>query len=110
MQDYVAAAGSGLAPSGVEAGTTDFKNPHPVYEFLWTIGDILTALIGAGLTIEGYREYAYANGTKLFEGMRETEGRRMRLAKGVPVVPLMYSVVAVKPGRIAPGQREVRAG
>jgi SAM-dependent methyltransferase len=96
VQDYVAASGDGLAPSGHQEGTTDFKNPHPVYEFLWTIGDILTALIGAGLTIEQYHEYPYANGTRIFDDMQETDGRRMRPPKGIPNVPLMYSVVATK--------------
>lgn len=110
VQDYVAASGSGLAPSGVDGGVLDFKNPHPVYEFLWTIGDILTALLDAGLTIERYQEYAYANGTKLFDGMRETEGRRMRLAEGVPALPLMYSVVAAKPGASSFEDGRNRAG
>ena len=100
VQDYVAASGEGLAPSGAAAGVTNFENPYPVYEFLWTIGDILTALLDAGLTIERYQEYPYANGAKLFDGMRETEGRRMLPPKGIPGVPLMYGVVAVKSGMI----------
>lgn len=102
VQDYVAASGEGLAPSGYENGTIHFKNPHPAYEFLWTIGDIITALLEAGLTIERYHEYPYANGTRIFHGMQETRGRRMRLPKGVPLIPLMFSVVASKPGPTPP--------
>ncbi len=97
VQDYVAASGTGLTPAGAEEGTTNFENPHPVYEFLWTIGDIITALIGAGFVIERYQEYAYANGAKVFADMRETAGRRMRPPEGVPNVPMMYAVVASKP-------------
>ena len=97
VEDYVAASGTGLTPAGAAEGATNFKNPHPVYEFLWTIGDILTALLGAGLTIERYHEYAYANGVKIFADMQETDGRRMRPPKGVPTIPLMYAVVAIKP-------------
>lgn len=97
VQDYVAASGEGLSPSGETEGIKDFKNPHPVYEFLWTIGDILTALLDAGFTIDQYKEYPYANGTKIFDDMIEKQGRKMHPPKGTPSLPLMYSVSATKP-------------
>jgi SAM-dependent methyltransferase len=92
--DYVAMSGAALAPSGYLEGVADFKNPHPGYEFNWTIAEVLGVLLGAGLAITAYREYPYANGAKLFSGMRELPGGRMAPPEGVPALPLMYGVAA----------------
>jgi SAM-dependent methyltransferase len=92
--DYVAMSGPVLAPSGYLEGVVDFKNPHPGYEFDWTIAEILGALLGAGLAITAYREYPYANGAKLFSGMRELPGGRMVPPEGIPALPLMYGLSA----------------
>jgi SAM-dependent methyltransferase len=94
--DYVADSGAALAPSGYLEGVKDFKNPHPTYQFSWGIGDLVTALIEAGLTITVLREYPYANGCQQFDGMREIEGQRMIPPEGMPNVPLMYSIAARK--------------
>ncbi|GAG25801.1 unnamed protein product, partial [marine sediment metagenome] len=69
--DYVAVSGPALAPSGFQEGVREFKNPCAVYEFQWSVGAILGALLESGLRIEQYREYPYVNGVKLFENMRE---------------------------------------
>ena len=92
--DYVAESGPVLAPSGYLEGVVDFKNPHPGYEFDWTIADILGALLGAGLSITAYREYPYANGARLFGGIRELPGGRMVPPEGIPALPLMYGLSA----------------
>lgn len=92
--DYVAAAGGALSPSGHEAGVEGFRNPCPSHEFGWGIGDILTAVLEAGLAITTFREYPYANGCKLYQGMRELPGRRMVPPEGFPNIPLMYGLVA----------------
>lgn len=96
IQDYVGASGEALAPSGYAAGVREFKNPHPVYEFQWHIGAIISALIAAGLRIETFREYPYSNGAKLFDGMREQPDRRMFPPQGMPSVPLMFGLETVK--------------
>ena len=49
--DYVAESGASLAPSGYLSGIEEFSNPYPSHEFQWTIADILTATLGAGLRI-----------------------------------------------------------
>ncbi len=95
--DYVAMAGEGLTPSGWVAGVGDFTNPHPGHEWAWGIGDLVTALIAAGLTLDVLREYPYANGARLFEGMREEPGKRMYPPEGTPSLPLMLGVVARHP-------------
>ena len=97
--DYVAAAGGALSPSGHQVGIQAFRNPYPCHEFQWTIADILTALLEAGLHIVAFREYPYSNGAKLLDDMRELPGSRMIPPEGVPDLPLMYGLVAQKPGQ-----------
>lgn len=94
--DYVAQAGAALAPSGYLEGVQGFKNPHRGHEWQWGIGEVVTALLEAGLTLTALQEYPYSNGDKQFEGMRETPGRRMIPPEGVPNLPLMYGVAARK--------------
>jgi SAM-dependent methyltransferase len=94
--DYVAASGGALAPSGYAEGVQDFKNPYRVHEFQWGIGEIVTALLKAGLTLTALNEYPYSNGAKTFERMRETPGRRMVPPEEVPNLPLMYGLAAQK--------------
>jgi SAM-dependent methyltransferase len=94
--DYVAMAGEGLTPSGYVAGVEQFVNPHRVHEFFWGIGDVVSALAAAGLRLRALREYPYSNGAKLFNDMRETEGRRMIPPERLPSIPLMYGLVVEK--------------
>lgn len=94
VSDYVAASGTGLGAQHDHPGIVGFANPHPSYEFMWGIGDVVNALISAGLTIERLNEYPYANGWKGFDGMRELEGRRMVPPEGMPRLPLMYAIAA----------------
>ncbi|ARF89745.1 class I SAM-dependent methyltransferase [Burkholderia cenocepacia] len=92
--DYVAASGTGLGEQHDHPGIVGFANPHPSYEFMWGIGDVVNALVSAGLAIERLNEYPYANGWKGFDGMRELEGRRMVPPEGMPRLPLMYAIAA----------------
>jgi SAM-dependent methyltransferase len=92
--DYVALSDDALTPSGYLEGVKDFVNPHPSYEFQWTIAQILTAVLDAGLSLAAYREYPYTNGWKGFEGMREEPGRRMFPPADVASLPLMFGLVA----------------
>jgi SAM-dependent methyltransferase len=93
--DYVADTPA-LAPSGYEPGFENFVNPFPVNEFQWTLSEIVTAVIEAGLTLRVLKEYPYANGAKLFEGMEEKAGGRVYPPAKVPSLPLMYGLVAEK--------------
>lgn len=96
--DYVADSGDGLLPMAGVPGAEDFRNPHPTYEFAWGVGDVVQALIDAGLRTDVLREWAYSNGWKPFAEMRPEPGRRWRLPDGVPAIPLMFGVVARKAG------------
>ncbi len=94
--DYVAYSKEGLVPWGYEEGVTDFTNPHPSGEFAWGLGDVVTALIDAGLRLEVLREYEYSNGCPRFDGSVQREGGRFYLPEGVPNMPQMFAVRARK--------------
>jgi len=91
VRDYV---GEDLAPSGFLEGQRDFANPERSFGFQWTVAQILQAVVDAGLAIETVREYPYANGCQLFEGMTKLEGRRFAMPAGAPAMPLMFGLVA----------------
>lgn len=96
--DYVAESGEGLAPSGPPVNRPEFRNPHASYEFPWALSEVVTALVDAGLEVQVIREYPYLNGWKAFEHMRELPGRRWGLPEGMPCLPLMFGLVATRPG------------
>jgi SAM-dependent methyltransferase len=94
--DYVGESGGGLTPAGFVEGARDFENPHRCHLFRWGLGEVVTALAGAGLRIVTLEEYPYSNGERHFDGMQELPGRRMVPPEGVPAVPLMYGITAEK--------------
>ena len=94
--DYVGESGGSLTPGGFSQGTRGFENPEPCHLFRWGLGEVVTALAGAGLRISALKEYPYANGERHFSDMRELPGRRMAPPEGVPTVPLMYGLRAEK--------------
>jgi SAM-dependent methyltransferase len=95
--DYVGLSGAGLAPMGFEAGAQDFVNEHPCYEWSWAVSDLVTALLGAGLSLEAVREWPYANGWRGFDDMRDLGHSRFGLPEAVPELPLMVGVSARRP-------------
>ncbi|MGO4390993.1 class I SAM-dependent methyltransferase [Variovorax sp. M-6] len=97
VSDYVADSREGLVPDGQAPGVQGFRNPHPSFEFAWGVGQVITGLVQAGLAIDRFDEYPYANGWKAFERMRDIGGRRMAPPADLPRIPLMYSLAAYKP-------------
>ncbi len=95
--DYVAASREGLVPWGYEEGVVGFQNPHQGAEFAHGLADVITALLQAGLHLEVFREYDYANGCRFFEGAVELPGRRFALPPVIPTFPQMYALRARKP-------------
>jgi SAM-dependent methyltransferase len=93
VSDYVAFAGPSSAPSGWMEGVQDFRNPEIVHEFGWGAGEIITALLDAGLALEHFREYDYA-AHKLYTRMQDLGGGKWALPDDVPSFPLMYSITA----------------
>jgi SAM-dependent methyltransferase len=94
--DYVGESAGGLTPEGFVEGERDFENPEGCHLFRWGLGEVVTALAGAGLRIVALEEYPYSNGERLFDRMRELPGRRMVPPGEVPAVPLMYGIAAEK--------------
>jgi SAM-dependent methyltransferase len=92
--DYVGASGAGLAPAGFAPGAEGFINPHPCYLYRWGLGEVVSALAGAGLRILALHEYCYINGERPFANMRPGENRRLYPPEGAPAVPLMYGLAA----------------
>jgi SAM-dependent methyltransferase len=92
--DYVAASGGGLTPAGFVEGVRDFENPEGCYLFRWGLGEVITALAEAGLSITALEEYPYANGERKFANMRELPGKRMVPPERIPKIPLMYGIRA----------------
>jgi len=72
-----------------------FKNPHQSYEFCWGMGDIIGAVLEAGLRLTHFKEYPYLNGWQRFPVMRN-EGRRFYLPVDKPNMALMFSLIATK--------------
>lgn len=96
ISDYVADSCGGLLASGEVKKAEPFVNPNPCYEFQRSMGEILGAVLKAGLRLKDYREYLYSNGWKPFTEMKPLPGRRWTMPDGTPKLPLMYGVVAVK--------------
>ncbi|MBL8880781.1 MAG: class I SAM-dependent methyltransferase [Phycisphaerales bacterium] len=98
VHDYVGASGDALTPSGRVEGVAEFTNPHATYEFQWTISDVLSALLAAGMRLTHFGEYPFSNGFKFAPDMRPLPGGRFAHPANVPAFPLMYSVCAERAG------------
>lgn len=94
--DYVGAAEGGLSPSGFLPGVRDFTNPEPCTLYRWGVGEVVTALVQAGLRLRELREYCYVNGERPFERMIPAAGRRWHAPPDVPAIPLMYGLAVEK--------------
>jgi SAM-dependent methyltransferase len=93
--DYVTRSPGRLSPFAYEAGIEDFQNPHPSHLYRYTLGQIVTAIGGAGLRIEVLEEYPHTIAMR-FERMREIAGYRAKPPEDVPNVPLLYGLRAHK--------------
>ncbi len=94
--DYVARSHDEMDGKTYVEGIVDFQNPYPSHEFIWGIGEIVSALLKAGLQLTSLQEYPYANGARFFDDMRH-DGQRWFLPAGQPIMPMMYSITARKP-------------
>lgn len=86
-------------PNRFEAGQTYTDGPplpgHTVtYEWSFGIGDVVRAVLGAGLRLVSLTEHEITPWAR-WDGMRP-EGRWWRLPEGAPRVPLLFSLRAVR--------------
>lgn len=94
VSDYVALLeeSRGRPPEGVEG----FVNPHACHEFAWGLGDVVGAVLGAGLTLTRLTELGHSP-YALVPGMRLGEDGYFRPPEGVPELPLVYVLEARRP-------------
>lgn len=101
VDDYVDFSAGGLWPTAlqtaVDSSTGDFRNPDPCHEWVWSLGEILTALLDAGLQITRFEEYPYTNGWRPLPDMLEQPGRRWVPPMPGAWMPLMYGLRAMRP-------------
>jgi hypothetical protein len=65
-------------------------------QFCHTVGELITAIAGAGLRIEFLHEYDYTLFTQYQTLAWDHDGYGFRFPKGQPSVPLMYSLRATR--------------
>ncbi len=73
----------------------DAKVTNPSYEWTHGLGDIINALISAGLTIEFLHEFPYS-GEEHYPFMEKGEDGWWRLKGNKETIPLMFSLKATK--------------
>jgi len=82
--------GSYAAPDATLENTRTYEWTHP-------LGEVVTALIRAGLRIELFREHDYIL-SRQWPFLEQTERGVYRLPSDIPSLPLMYSVRASRDG------------
>ncbi len=98
VADYVGESGPALVPWGFQEGIRNFQNPYPKHFFRWGMGELLTSLLGAGMTLDILREYPFTNGCRFFRHGSTGGGPRHRQPPGMPSLPMMYGLVLTKSG------------
>ncbi len=95
--DYVGGQSGEITNTGTAiTDETYWQNTHPSHEFAWGLADHISALMQGGLHLTHVEEYPYCNGWMPFTGMIEQQGRRMYPPEGVPKIPMMFGIRAVK--------------
>ena len=91
----------GAGPLEFPPGSTYTDGPEeqygPTFEWAHSVGDILNALISAGLTIEFFHEFHFSAYQSLPMMERGDDGW-WRLPEGGESVPFLFSLKATKPG------------
>lgn len=87
-------------PTRWEVGDADYADAsyvpqHPSYEWQWSMGDILNAVLGAGLRLESLHEYDRLF-YKAYPSMVETSERGYQLPRYAGKLPLVLTLRARK--------------
>ena len=89
VQDYV--ADSGVALGAVDAAPP-IPNETPAASWQYGVGEVVSALAGAGLQLKGLHEYPHSNGYKANPKLVPDGPRRWVWPAGSARVPLMYAL------------------
>ena len=93
--DYITRSPGKVTPFAYETGVENFRNPHQGHTFLWTLGEVLTAIGQAGLCLKRLHEYPHSIAMR-FSPMREIPGYRTMPLEGMPLAPLLFGLQAEK--------------
>jgi len=79
-----------------------FKNPHPAFEYSWSVGEVVTALLASGLVVVELTEYPYVNAYQALPSLvlcsdENCERQKFTTPTGTPKFPMMFSIVVEKP-------------
>lgn len=77
-------------------GSRSWTNPNPCVEFQHSLGEIASATLAAGLTIEHFEEHRHCNGWQPFPDMTG-DGQRRFLPPAGKELPMMFSLAARRP-------------
>ena len=98
VRDYVGRSGEPLAPMGFVAAEREFENPHPAHAFAWSLADVITAFVAAGLQVERFEEWPWADDCRFFADQRlDPRTRRWHEGKSIPSFPNMFRLRVHKP-------------
>jgi len=75
---------------------TPFINPHPVYDYLWGMGQIIESACTTGWVIQRMVEYPYLLGEQYLSSLVRDGETRFIIPDGYPKVPLMFVMVLEK--------------
>src|SRR5579884_2780800 len=75
-------------PSGHLEEVKEYINPLPAYEFAWGIGEVVMALLGAGLSLVSLQEYQFAYTDAGYERMQQGVEGKWYPPVGMPSLPL----------------------
>jgi SAM-dependent methyltransferase len=89
--DYVAESGAGL---GVVTIGETVVNDVSATSWQHGLGQIVTAVAGAGLFVERLEEYPHSNGSRPNAALVLGDDRRYRFPEGTPRVPMMFGLRA----------------
>lgn len=94
VRDYVADSGAALG-AVVPAEARD--NPEVATSWQYGLGEIVEALLRAGLVLERLHEYPHANGCRVLPALVPSEARRWVWPPGTARLPLTFGLSAARP-------------
>ncbi|HET9529006.1 MAG TPA: class I SAM-dependent methyltransferase [Blastocatellia bacterium] len=66
---------------------------HPCYQWMYSLSDVMTSLISAGLRIESFKEYPFSS-HGCFSFLEKGEDGFWRMKEDRPALPIMFSIKA----------------
>ena len=94
ITDYFGDPRNVLYPVRSQRRASRFANRFPVYEFEWSLSDILQALLSHHWQIQQFREYPYILREQWFPRMKVQDGYKFYPVGRLAGFPMMFSLMA----------------